>query len=628
MPALLIASAAVLVAAVIVAAHLRPRGTVAFVLAVALLADAMIVSTIGVAGLLVRSLSPGVLLASAVAWPLAAVLVARRIRRTPVRWRERSRSSIATVLSTFAYPPVAIATLLVVGTLAWRTFLALRLPVVDYDGWSYHLVFVDVWLQHNALTLVPQRPWTAGYPAATEMLTTWLAAFTRTDALTGFTSLLPIPVAIAATTGLARFLGADRRRALLAGLLFGMTPALVALAGTTYVDAASVAAVTATWWLGLRAVRGERDRSAALLLGIAGGLALGTKGTNVLLVAPILAVAGLVLVRDLVVRRAGTHTPAVVMGRLALLALPILLLGASWYAKNLVVFGNPLYPFAVGPFHGPTSFTEFAFVPPQLEGRSWIGQVAASWIADWDQNRYMYNVRPGGLGRAWPVVLVLAVGELLVLVRRRQVAALGLVVLPATVTLLTMPMPWYARLTLFVPGVALPLAAVSLSSLRPRLATLGGLVLVGLAAVSLVFANARPNIDIRAAFPEGSGWPAPGRYVEYLLDPSEARRLGVSLRADCSGFSIIPPGARVAPGGFNLLHAVVGPDLDRILTDPLGPVSGPDTLAAAMRAVGAAWVVTSSGGGMDAVAESAPALFIPHGEICQGGRLWQLRSGG
>ena len=46
--------------------------------------------------------------------------------------------------------------------LAWRTLLALRLPVVDYDGFSYHLVFVDVWLQHDALRLVPHRIWVGG----------------------------------------------------------------------------------------------------------------------------------------------------------------------------------------------------------------------------------------------------------------------------------------------------------------------------------------------------------------------------------------------------------------------------------------------------------------------------------
>src|SRR5207342_2158980 len=100
-----------------------------------------------------------------------------------------------------------------IGTLVWRAILAVRLPVVDYDGWSYNLVFVDVWLQNDALSLVPLRPWTSGYPAALEMLTTWLAAFTHSDALTGFSSLVPIPVGILATMGLARSIGSDRRAA-------------------------------------------------------------------------------------------------------------------------------------------------------------------------------------------------------------------------------------------------------------------------------------------------------------------------------------------------------------------------------------------------------------------------------
>jgi 4-amino-4-deoxy-L-arabinose transferase-like glycosyltransferase len=554
-----------------------------------------------------------------------AALAGARLRREPVRVRARWTGGVASLRSTLTDPAVATAALLVLGTLAWRTLLALRLPVVDYDGWSYHLVFVDAWLQHDALVLVPQRPWTAGYPAATELLTTWLAAFTRTDALTGFTALIPIPLAIAATTGLARSFGADRRRALLAGLLFGMIPALVALAGTTYVDAASVAAVLTTWWLGLRVVRGERDRSAVLLLGIAAGLALGTKGTNVLLLAPVLAVAGLLLLRDVAVRRAGERGVGPALGRLALLLLPVLLLGASWYLKNLVVHGNPLYPFAMGPFAGPTTLAEFAFVPPELEGSSWIGQLARSWLADWDLARYPYNVRPGGLGRAWPVILALAIGGGLLLVRRRQALALSLVVLPAVVTLAVMPMPWYARLTLFVPGVALPLAAVALGALRPRLALAGGLGLVGLAAVSLAFANIRPNIDLRPASP---GVASAREYLGLVLDSDAARRSNVSLRAECAGFDVIPAGARVAPGGFNLLHGVVGPAFDRILTEPLGPVSDPASLAAAMRAQDASWLVTSAGGGIDAMAQAAPDLFLGHGEVCQGGRLWQLRAGG
>ena len=163
LPALLAASAAVLVAAVVAAAYLTPRGSVAYLLAAWLLTETMVVTTLAVAGIVLRSLSPAVLLALSLAWPLALAVVVR-LRGAPHRWRERVGAAGATLRTTLADPLVLVAAGIMVATLLWRAFLALRLPVVDFDGWSYHLVFLDVWLQHDALTLVPHRPWTAGYP--------------------------------------------------------------------------------------------------------------------------------------------------------------------------------------------------------------------------------------------------------------------------------------------------------------------------------------------------------------------------------------------------------------------------------------------------------------------------------
>jgi hypothetical protein len=628
---LLVASAAILVAAILVGLRLPPRGSVAFITAVLLLGQAMIVTTVGFAGLVLRSLQGTTLLALALAWLAAAVVVPILVHAGPLHARERAGGAARRVRPVLREPAVLISLVLVLAMLAWRTVLVLRLPVVDYDGFSYHLVFVDVWLQHDALVQVPQRPWTAGYPAATELLTTWMAAFTRTDALTGFTALLPIPLAIAATTGLARTLGVSPRFALLAGLLLGMTPALVAQAGTTYVDTASAAVVITTWWIGLRVVRGERDWASALLLGVAGGLALGSKGTNVLLVAPVLVAAGLAFIVAAVRGRPGSRRLVHLAGYLALLCLPVLVLGASWYLKNVAVYGNPLYPFTVGPFAGVTTLSKFAFVPPELEGKGLLSQLLSSWLHDWQLQRYAYNVRPGGLGRAWPLVLLLAVGGVAVLARRRRFDVLGLVVLPAAVTLFTMPMPWYARLTLFLPGVALPLAALALDGIavrRPRLASATAVVVVGVAAISLMWANARPNIDVSAAFGGVTRPPGPIGYLGYVFDPSEDRRLQVSLRAQCAGFAAIPAGARVLPAGFNLLHGVAGPGMDRILTDPPASVADAGALAASADAVGAGWIVTATGSGDNRIAASAPDRFEPHGETCDGGSLWKVLPGG
>ena len=202
---ILLASAVLVVAAALLSAQLTPRGAVAWLLAFCLLAWSLCVVTVGIAGLIVRDLSGITLLALSIAWCLVAALVAWR---RPSHARRRLRISVAAVRDAIGWPPAAAAALIVGVVLIWRIVLAVRVPVADVLGWQYHLVFVDVWLQADAIVRVPQNIWTDGWPATGELLTTWLSAFTRTDAFVGFTGFLPIPVAVVACIGLARSLGA------------------------------------------------------------------------------------------------------------------------------------------------------------------------------------------------------------------------------------------------------------------------------------------------------------------------------------------------------------------------------------------------------------------------------------
>jgi hypothetical protein len=616
------ASAAVLVASLAMVAQMKPRGALASLLALGLFAWAIVSLTVGVAGLLLRDLSPTTLLVLALVWPTAVVLFAR-YRGHPVTslWASIA-SALAVPRGTVNWPPVAIALVIVGVSLAWRTVLAVRLPVVDLLGWQYHLVFVDVWLQSNALVRVTQNVWTDGWPATGELLTTWLAAFTRTDALTGFTSLLPIPIAMVATSGLARFLGAGRRAALLAGLLLGMMPAIVALAGTTYLDTAMAAAVTAAWWLGLRVLSGERDGSTAVLFGISAGLALGIKGTSLVLVTPILLAVVAVLVRDALggqgaarLKRSGWMRPALVLA-------PVLVLAGSWYVKNLLTHGNPLYPVAVGPLSGlaPGSYGAPP-APLELVGLSWLDQIIRSWTFDWQLVAYEYNVRAGGFGLAWLAVLGLALVGLTLLVRARQLAALALVVGPALVAFAALTSPWYARYTLFIASLALTLAARAIQSLGTpfRFAASGSLV--GLASISLVLANTSPNIEVPLGPSAGFS-----DYATFVLTASDSERSNIDRREKCARLAIIPRGARVVvQPEFMVPHAAVGPNLDRILTEPTPRgLASVEALVAAMEARGAEWLVTHPSGAAQALAAASPNHFVLRDRTCMRGIVWEF----
>jgi hypothetical protein len=621
--ALLIASSGVLVASIVVTAHLRPRGVLAALLAIGLIAWTSVTVIVGIAGLALRNLSPAALLGLTFAY-LGAVLLLVRRRRPSRPLRERLRAGRSAIREALAWLPAALAAALVAATLAWRVVLAVRLPVVDVAGWQYHLVTVDVWLQSNQIVRVSQNTWTDGWPAGGELLTTWLAAFTRTQAFAGFTGLLPIPLGMVAVAGLARAFGANRRSALLGGLLFGMTPALLALAGTSYVDPATTAAVIATWWLGLRLFR-ERERATALLFGIAAGLAAATKDTSIFLIAPILAGVFVAEARELI---AGEHagspwrrllSPAA--QRLWLWFLPLLALGAPWYVKDLLIHGNPIYPIGVGPLAGLPP-DAFANVPRRLQGLTWVEQVVRTWTADWQLFRYPYNVRPGGYGRAWLAILPLALAGTALLWGSRRWLALGLVVAAGAVGYVALPSAWYARYTLFLPALALSLAAVALGRLRGRPANLAGLVVVGLAAVSLAAANLAPNIDI--PLPHGRLARVTG-YVSFVLTAPESRRADVDIAAHCRQFDVLPTGDTVAATrSYFAPHAIVGQELQRTLAQPVDDTTSPVELVASMRTRAAQWLVTTRGEGASAAALADPAHFVPYGAVCTKGLLWRF----
>ena len=113
-------------------------------------------------------------------------------------------------------------------------------------------------------------------------------------------------------------------------------------------------------------------------------------------------------------------------------------------------------------------------------------------------------------------------------------------------------------------------------------------------------------------------------YVGFVLGAPDAERNHVDLLKSCDGFTVIPPGSRVAVvEHFMIPHAVVGPALDRVLTSKMPEVESADALAAAMDERDATWLVTRASKPPDMTAAGAPELFEPFGTICRNGNLWR-----
>jgi hypothetical protein len=616
------ASLVVVAASSLVALALSLRGTLHRLIAAMLLTQAGITLIVLVTGAGLRTLDGGALAACALALAIAAGGAAvLRTDRATIRDRAAAavREAVAAVRSLRRNPILLLLVAAAVAALAWRLILALRLPILDYDGLAYHLVTVDVWLQSGFIGRVPQVIWSDGYPANGELLTTWLMAFGRDDWLARLTGWLPLPMATLAVAGVARAIGAGRGWAVGAGLVFLITPAVIVLADSTYVDNIVGADLAAAWFFGLGSLRASepgRRRTLLAVAGIATGLGVGTKAS---LIVP-LAIFGLVVIGAAALR-AGSRPMQVRAAALDTVwfGLPAAVLGGYWYIKNLVVFGDPLWPYDLGPFRGIGSITSVFRTPPELQGFGIAPWILRTWTGDLWAHSYAFDARTAGYGVIWLPILGLAIAGAVLLARRGQWVPIVGLAIPSLLTLLLIPVASGGpRYTPFVLIVGLALATVALSHLRPRPATVVGLGLTTAALFSLFIATRAPNERIVP----GSARTSLGQLAR-LLVADDATRLNVGLWAECAGFGAIPHGATFATDGSRLPHLAIGHELDRHLALNVRPTTDPSVLRDEAAAVGATYLALLTAESQAAAAADASAFRVI-GPVCRGVELVEV----
>jgi hypothetical protein len=578
---------------------------------------------LSLAGASATTLAVG-LLGGVSVWPLVAtagvsLLVSVAFARSPsrrprvVQTASMVRASARTTMSELRRSPF---TLILVGLAAaavlFHLFLAVRLPVGDYDGLSYHLLRVDTWVDEGAIVHTPRSgldgtfPIQAdGAPAGAALLTVLVSAI---PGHAGLADAVQIPFALLgalAVVLVCRTLRVSRPHSVAAGALFLLTPAVLAQLNTSYVDVAlGGAALAAFAWLAVAAdpARSVGARGAPIALaGIALGLAVGIKATGLgWLVAAVVVVAGLIW---------GSGDPKLVRRWLVALLVPVLLLGSFWYVRNLVTYGNPTHPydFGAGPLvlvHGvlpADALPEAAALG--FEGAGRPERVVRSWFSE--PGPVAYDERLGGLGLVWPWVMVPCLAVAAVRLgrdRRRPAAVFALgVLLPLAIQ----PFPWWARFALPAAGVGAVAVVVVLEQVRRQwvMKALAASV-VGAVVVSTWTAHRTLTFD---------GAPIPiSRVLEVAAGPAEERRLGDLGWEQHRPLQDVPGGATVAvlDGQPVLVHAVVGDELERqvVTFGGIAEVDGGE-LAAAMDRLGADHLYVPEGTVEDVSAAGAPERF-------------------
>lgn len=425
---------------------------------------------------------------------LSAILLALAARGPmPSSWPLPTRDEIRVYTRHLRWPAWL---LLAMGAIAAIHFLRLGviIPVIDYDGLSYHLGLAVHMAQDADFRHYPYESiMTSHFSRGVELLMAITIILTQSTALVNAVQWLILPPLITALYAAARALGCDRTNATIAAMITLTVPVILYQSMMAYADLFS-----GGWFaIALAAILGAAPTGKTAPLRIlwmfsAAGLALAAKANAGILCA-LLGVTAIALWGWRAFFLPNRRSLGLALAAFALAAS----VGLPWMIRNWSQFGSPLYPFAVSVAGveiapGPIPFTnirtmaegEMDNIPlarktwdswTTLDFESWrrIGFLGARMrsLTPADLHSPMYGYygdrKMGGFGALWLAALpaMLAVLALsLARLPRADTTSLRLYKIAAMLVPLlafaALVAPWWTRFTLFLPmfgGIALAL---------------------------------------------------------------------------------------------------------------------------------------------------------------------------
>jgi hypothetical protein len=355
--------------------------------------------------------------------PVAFVVAGPVIGALGIVWAGRGgraeggRPDAPASLGAAAAALAGLAVCLIAGIWLSQAQRSYAFGITALDSVWYHLPFAARYAQNHAITGIPYLDVDGNlvsfYPGGAELLhAAGMVAFAR-DFLSLGLNFAWLGLAALAAWCIGRPRGVAAASLLGVMVVLALPTLAQSQGGTAANDAMAIALLLSALALVLNQV-GE-DHAPLALAGLACGLAVGTKLS---LLVPAVGICAAIVAAEPAARRT----------RLAgVLALGLLVGGGFWYLRNLIAVGNPfpfraLGPLAAPPLPHPSAGTTLAHYlgHPGVWGALGHGAVE-------------------GLGRIWPLVLLLAVGGLGATValaetkRERLIAVAGLVACAAYV---------------------------------------------------------------------------------------------------------------------------------------------------------------------------------------------------
>lgn len=593
----------VVVAAACVTARLRLGGAIDRAVAFGTLVVTQGELSLLISGAAFDSLRRSTLLAVNAVVAVAAVMYGGRDLIAGVRGTRVPQHARLPRISPWAAILLGVAAAEVV----WRTFAVAVLPPYAWDGLSYHLTTTAEWIQRGKLVTNPLSLCCAHYPLNTELSFVWPALLVGNDTLVDGVQIGFAMLGAVAVGGIARIASVSRTAAAAAGAIFFLTPVILAQSSTNYNDVAFTAMFLCAVFLLLRYVITDIPRTPYLLLaGLAGGFALGSKGTGLVYVGVLFAL----LLGAVIAKRA---KPVRGLALVLVFCAGLVVTGGFWYGRNVVDHGNPVYPFdlsvaGVQIFSGPWSVDEILSNPSQYRGESNWTRVLHSWVHDATPTRggdgfYDYEERVGGFGIVWPWLALPALVSFAVFAARRRRDLLLALILPFALIFLLQPYQWWSRFTMILPALGAVAIVHVVERSRPKPRRVLEVAVVALVLFGAALATGRVD-------PAGHGRALSAFSVVRLATaPGDERTVGSLFHPEYRWLDRVPFNARIdveLGDEPRFIYPVFGPRFSR----PVHALHARtrSAFASELAADRADYVLVGRGSRLDSLAAGEPAL--------------------
>ena len=294
------------------------------------LAAISISSTLALACGVVGLFSPTAVLLATATTSIGLLQLARRSGSGPGERSDRVRRGSAV-------RGLGILVLLTCTPVALRSVLEVPL---DWDGLTYHLYLPVRWLQEGRIRTVALPPplhAVGNMPMSADLFRFLTAIVVRNDLLVKVVNLPVLALGAASLYAFGRRCALELSAARAVALLWVTLPAVISWGASTYVEPMLDFAILVAAMLLARLVQVEKVTVEGIALGLAGGLAIGSKLVGLHYLA---VIATLALLLSVSRGRFTRSRLAVVVWTLSLSCA----VGGYWYFRNALVFGNPFYP--------------------------------------------------------------------------------------------------------------------------------------------------------------------------------------------------------------------------------------------------------------------------------------------